>query len=36
MEFNSFTSAGTYAAKKSEIVKKVSEMAFQEWSEKMK
>ena len=31
MEFNSFTSAGTYAAKKENIVKRVSEIAFEQW-----
>lgn len=31
MELNSFTSAGTYAAKKDLIVKRVSEIAKQEW-----
>jgi hypothetical protein len=31
MEINSFTSAGTYAAPKAPIVKKVSEIAFKQW-----
>jgi hypothetical protein len=31
MEFNSFTSAGTYAAPKAPIVKRVSEIAWKQW-----
>ena len=31
MEMNSFTSAGTYAASKTPIVKRISEIAFKEW-----
>jgi hypothetical protein len=31
LEINSFTSAGTYAAPKTPIVKRVSEIAFKEW-----
>ncbi len=31
MEMNSFTSAGTYAAPKAQIVKRVSEIAFKQW-----
>ena len=33
MEINSFTSAGTYAAPKAPIVKRVSEIAFKQWSD---
>ncbi len=36
MEMNSFTSAGTYAAKKNSIVKRVSEIAFEEWCKYIK
>jgi len=32
MELNSFTSAGTYASKKENIVKRVSEIALEEWN----
>ena len=32
LEINSFTSAGTYAAKKEMIVKRVSEIAVEEWT----
>jgi len=34
LELNSFTSAGTYAAKKEPIVKRVSEIALEEWNNK--
>ena len=34
LELNSFTSAGTYAAKKEPIVKRVSEIALEEWNRK--
>ena len=36
MEMNSFTSAGTYAAKKEPIVRRVSEIALEEWKSKNK
>ena len=36
MELNSFTSAGTYASKKENIVKRVSEIAFKQWKENNK
>jgi hypothetical protein len=34
MEINSFTSAGTYAAKKEPIVRRVSEIALEQWKNK--
>jgi hypothetical protein len=36
MEINSFTSAGTYAAPKAPIIKRVSEIAAAEWEEQQK